>query len=104
LLIGLLIILYVVLKLISKLFQKIRRTRPLSWRLKNRSDRKFNKLIKKFKYKNKRNPTRDEIFRIIINASHITIRRKGKSGHLGRQKVRKYLLEKHNVVKNYTMR
>jgi hypothetical protein len=43
------------------------------------------------------NPSHNELFRIVINASHITIRRRGFSGHWGRQKVRKYLLEKHGL-------
>ena len=47
--------------------------------------------IKKFKKEHKRSPTRDELFRIVIQASHITIRRRGNKAHWGRQKVRKFV-------------
>ncbi len=76
----------------------------LSNKLKSKADYKFNKLLMNFKWEHNRNPTKNELFRIIINASHITIRRRGYIGHWGRQKVRKYLLEKYNVVNKYIMR
>ena len=76
----------------------------LSSKVKAKADWKFTKLFRRFKARYKRKPTKNELFRIIINASHITIRRRGGKGHWGRQKVRKYLLEKHNVAKNYRMR
>lgn len=73
--------------------------------VKSKADRKFNKLLGKFKRSHgNRSPTKNEMFRIIINASHITLRRNTKRGHWGRQKVRKYLLEKHGVVKEYKPR
>lgn len=77
-------------------------TLPL--RVIRKADWKYQKLLSQFRKRYHRNPKNDEEFRIIINASHITIRRKGFKGHWGRQKVRKYLLEKHNVVDKYTMR
>ncbi|MBI2665327.1 hypothetical protein HYX12_01750 [Candidatus Woesearchaeota archaeon] len=69
-----------------------------------KADRKHAKLYYKFKQIHGREPTKKEHFWTIVNASHITIRGKGRKGHWGRQKVRKYLLEKHKVVDNYNMR
>jgi len=93
-------IIFRILKIIFPLKKKL----FLSARVKAKADRKFNKLLHKFKQTHHRKPTRNDIFRIIINASHITIRRRGHKGHWGRQKVRKYLLEKHNVMKEYRMK
>jgi len=70
-------------------------------------------LLNKFKKTHRRKPTKDDLFRVVIAASHHTfpvkgrnVRRwtKGRQGHMNRQKVRKYLLEKHGIVKKYTMR
>ncbi len=76
----------------------------LSKKMSARADWKYSKRLRLFKQKYGRDPTNREKFRIIINASHITIRRPDNKGHWGRQKVRKYLLEKHGVVKKYRMR
>lgn len=73
-------------------------------RIKVKADWKYSKLLNKFKKRYHREPNKNEKFRIGINASHITIRRRGKKGHLGRQKIRKYLLEKNKVVEKYNMR
>ena len=94
---------YILIRIFKKLLSDQDKIR-LSEDVKSKADWKFNKLLKKFKQEHKRNPTRDELFRIVINASHITIRRRGNKAHWGRQKVRKYLLEKHHVAKKYTMR
>jgi hypothetical protein len=91
---------YIILK---KILSK-RKPIALPRRVKIKADRKFNKLLRIFKRKYKRKPTKNELFRIIISASHITIRKRGKRGHWGRQKIRKYLLEKHKIVDNYVMR
>lgn len=100
-LIGLIVVVYIIIKLLQKFLRK----RPiLSPRLRAKSDWKLDKLIKNFKSKYRRNPTKGELFRIIINASHITIRKRGVKGHWLRQRIRKYLLEKHNVVKSYRTR
>lgn len=65
--------------------------------------RKYNKLLHQFIQKHKRGPTKSEVGRIIINASHIAIRyRRGRSGHWGRQKVRHYLFNLHDI--RYTKR
>src|SRR3989344_4427211 len=85
-------------KFFSFLFRKAHKKHFLSQRVKSKADKKFYKLAYRFKKKYRREPNRNERFRIVINASHITIKRKGKRGHWGRQKVRKYLLEKHKVV------
>ena len=98
-----LILVYIVIKFLKRLLFKPKKI-LLSAKLKAKADWKFQKIFKKFKQEHKRKPTRNELFRIIINASHITIRRRGHIGHWGRQKVRKYLLEKHNVVQNFVMR
>ncbi|MEK6894645.1 MAG: hypothetical protein AABX10_04230 [Nanoarchaeota archaeon] len=97
-----LIVLYIVLRLIRRKLFEIKTKLP--YLIKIKADRKFKKLLNKFKRKNKRDPTKNELFRIIISASHITIRRANNRGHWGRQRVRKYLLEKHKVVKKYLMR
>lgn len=86
-----------------KLFSEPKIRLP-NW-VKAKADRKFNKLLRRFKRShNNKNPTKNELFRIIISASHITLRRNTKRGHWGRQKVRKYLLEKNGVVDNYKMK
>lgn len=60
--------------------------------------RKYNKLLNQFVQKNKRSPTKSEVGRIIINASHVTIKyRRGRSGHWGRQKVRHYIFNLHGI-------
>lgn len=114
-LILIIILILFLIRLLQKLFKvkprkKFRRLKPrkkifLKAKTKAKADRKYYKLLNKLRKDNNKEPTKDKKFRIVINASHITIRyRKGKSGHWGRQKVRKYLLEKHNIVKNYIMK
>ncbi|PIN81330.1 hypothetical protein COV13_01670 [Candidatus Woesearchaeota archaeon CG10_big_fil_rev_8_21_14_0_10_32_9] len=96
------IIVYFILKLIYRILVKPKL--KLSKKVKIKADKKYEKLLAKFKKLKKRSPNKNDKFRLIINASHITIRRKGIKGHWGRQKVRKYLLEKHKVVDKYKMR
>lgn len=105
-------------KLLEELFpkpkKKFRRKRRkyirrkkvfLTSKTKVKAEQDFQKLLAKFKRKHKRKPSKGDLFWIIVQASHFTIRyRKGLSGHWWRQKVRKYLLEKHKVVKKYKMR
>ena len=98
------VIIWLFYKFLSFLLRKLRKKPFLSYKVKSKADRKFYKLLNRFKMKYHREPDKGEKFRIAINASHITIRRRGKGGHWGRQKVRKYLLEKHNIVKKYTIR
>jgi len=102
-LIGFLIFLYFLVRFLQKISRQEAKIH-LSEKIKAKADWKFTKLLRKFTSENKRKPTKDELFRIIINASHITIRRRGQKGHWGRQKIRKYLLEKHGVVDNFKMK
>ena len=65
--------------------------------MKNRGIRKFNKLKGKFVRRNKRNPSRREIGFLIIQASHITCRMRGKRGHWVRQKIWEYLFNMNGI-------
>jgi hypothetical protein len=68
-----------------------------------RAIRNYNKYIRNFVRKHKRNPNRYELGRIVRGSSHETISyRKGKSGHWKRQWVRQYLYGLHGI--NYTKR
>ena len=69
----------------------------LSTKLKNRSKRKFNKLHRKFIRKNRRHPNKQEIGFLIVQASHITWRGRGKKGHWMRQKIREYLFNMNGI-------
>lgn len=96
-------------RIIKKFFQWLfrplppRKRRPfLSRKVKIRAHRKFRILLSKFRRKHGREPKRDELFRIIIQVSHLTIRGRGKRRHWGRQKVRKMLLEENGIP--YKMR
>ncbi len=120
----LLISLFFLIKFFKALFfgqkKKIRRristkkrSTFLPAKTKAKAERKYRKILAEFKRKHRRKPTKDDLFRVVITASHYTfpvkgrnVRRwtKGNRGHWNRQKVRKYLLEKHNIVKNYKMR
>ena len=108
------------LRFLKKLFtipkKPIRKKRKkvfLTAKTKVKAERKYRKILAKFKRNHKRKPTKDDLFRVVITASHHTfpvkgknVRKwtKGKRGHWNRQKVRKYLLEKHNIVKNFRMK
>jgi hypothetical protein len=94
-----------------------RKSKPvtyLSRKYQVKADRKFNMLLSKFKRTHRRKPTRAEMIKpIITGASHHVFPAKGRNakpwtrrgrGHKNRQRVRKYLLEKHGIVKNYRMR
>ena len=82
--------------------RKKRKRRWLSSKMKARSKRKFNYLMGKFKKQKGRTPNRSEEGFIIVEASHLTMKTRGKRGHWGRQKVRKYL---HNERgRDYRMR
>jgi hypothetical protein len=97
----LIIVLFKIFKILKSFFEP---GEFISDKIKSRSDRKFDKSLFRFKQIHKRNPTHDELFRIIINVSHMTILMPGKTGHWKRQRVRKYLLEKNHIVKNYIMK
>jgi hypothetical protein len=115
--------LYDILRKRPRKYKRVRRPRQrrrqrgrwpfLSPRIKAKAERKYRKLLSKFKRRHRRKPSKDDLFGIVVTASHHTfpvkgrnVRRwtKGKRGHRNRQKVRKYLLEKHKIVKNYRMK
>lgn len=70
----------------------------LASHVKEKARGKFGKLLDRFKREKKREPTRNERIRLAINASHMTIKRRGKRGHWKRQKVRKVLLEEQGIL------
>mgnify|MGYP000368334152 CR=1 FL=1 len=69
----------------------------LTQKMKNRSVKKLNKLKRKFIRKNRREPKRKEIGFLIIQASHLACRLRGKRGHWVRQKIREYLFNMHAI-------
>jgi len=63
-----------------------------------RAIRDYNRYVRNFVRKHKRNPDRRELGRIVRGSSHETISyRKGKSGHWKRQWVRQYLYGLHKI-------
>jgi hypothetical protein len=88
------------MNLIQKLkwiFRKTFKDYKLSVKIKNRSVRKFNKLKRKFVRKNRREPRRRELGFLIIHASHLACRLRGKRGHWIRQKIREYLFNMNGI-------
>ncbi|PJE81393.1 hypothetical protein COU58_02840 [Candidatus Pacearchaeota archaeon CG10_big_fil_rev_8_21_14_0_10_32_42] len=76
----------------------------LSLRIRKRADKYFHKTLNDFVKKNKRKPTSDEQFLLVVKASHRTLgikKARGKKGHLERQWIRKYLLLKHKIRNKY---
>ncbi len=76
----------------------------LSERIRNRADKYFNRTLKEFKSKNHRKPNRDELFLLVVKASHRTMgvkRARGGEGHIKRQWIRKYLLLKNKIREKY---
>ena len=64
----------------------------------------FNKTLREFRNKKHRKPNRNEMFLLVVKASHraIGIKRAGGSiGHIKRQRIRKYLLLKNKIRDNY---
>jgi len=116
-----LLILFFFIKFLEDLFIKPRKKSKrrkrkkvfLTARTKAKAERKYRKILAEFKRKYKRKPTKKDLRRVVITASHHTYPTKGrnsrrwmrrKRGHWNRQKVRKYLLAKHNIDKNYRMK
>ncbi len=113
---------YILFRILKRLFRgkpkrrifRIKRKKVfLTAKTKAKAEGKYNMLLAKYKRKHKREPSKNDLFRIVIAASHHTfpvkgrnVRRwtKGKIGHWNRQKVRKYLLEKHDIVDNFRMK
>lgn len=70
----------------------------LSYGIEMNAVNKHNNLIKQFIQKNRRNPTRYELGKIVVHASHLTLKyKKGQSGHLVRQRIRHYLFNLHGI-------
>ena len=101
------------IKVSKKKKRSTKKIRFLSAKAKRKADLKYSKILAKFKREHKRKPTKNDLFRIVITASHHTLpvrgknsRRwmRGKGGHWKRQKVRRYLLEKHKIVEKYKMK
>lgn len=99
------------MSLLGKLYRKIISLfRPSRYEflkntaLRKRADSAFTKRLSKFKKKYKRNPNKKEVFLLVVNASHDAVKQRGGKGHWTRQRVRKYLLEKNNIAKNYKMK
>jgi len=83
-------------------FRKHFKDYRLSDRMKKRSVKKLKKLRRKFVRKNRRNPSRKEVGILIIQASHIAYRMRGKRGHWVRQRIREYLFNMNGI--EYTQR
>jgi predicted transglutaminase-like protease len=69
----------------------------LTGRIEARAVRKYNKCLNQFVREHKRKPNRSETGRIIINASHMSIQKRGHTGHWWRQKIRHYLFNLHEI-------
>jgi hypothetical protein len=119
----LLIFMFFFIRFLKKLFSKPKKRFKkkskkqkkvfLTSKTKAKADGKYGKLLAEFKRKHKRKPSQKDLFLVAVAASHHTfpvkgknVRRwtKGERGHWNRQKVRKYLLEKHKIVGKYKMR
>lgn len=88
------------LKQLNLIFAKI----VLSKKIRNRANRDFDRTLREFRKKKRRKPNRDEIFLLVVKASHRTLgvkRAIGEQGHMKRQWIRKYLLLRNNVRSNY---
>ena len=83
-------------------FRKHFKDYRLSDRMKKRSVKKLKKLRRKFVRKNRRNPSRKELGKLIIHASHIACRMWGNRGHWVRQRIREYLFNMNGI--EYTQR
>ena len=75
----------------------------LSKKIRKRADRLFSKTLREFKKKHKK-PDRNELFLLVVKASHRVLgakKHRGTKGHLKRQQIRKYLLLKNNIRDKY---
>jgi hypothetical protein len=89
------------------LFKWIKRAKPLffpkrldkymSFNLRLKSFKVHDTSVKKFKERNKRNPTKHELDRIIKSDSHKIIIKRGVKGHWRRQKIRRMLFEDNKI-------
>ncbi|MGV8163115.1 MAG: hypothetical protein ACP5N2_07320 [Candidatus Nanoarchaeia archaeon] len=96
-----LLVIYILIKIFKILLS---RSEFVSEKIKNKADSKYELLLIRFKQNYSRQPTHHELFGLVVEVSHAIIKMPGKTGHSRRQRVRKYLLEKNKIVKNYRMR
>ncbi len=85
---------------INLLFAKI----ILSTNIKKRADKYLRITIQEFRKSHKRKPNRDELFLLVVKASHRTLgikKARGEKGHIKRQWIRKYLLLKNKIRDKY---
>ena len=77
---------------------EFRRNYGLTYRIEEKAVRQYNYLVYQFIQRKKRNPTRYEMGRIILNASHDLIGyKRNDTGHWLRQKVRHYLFNLNGI-------
>ncbi len=70
----------------------------LSYWIKSKAERNLNKRIWQFKQKHHgREPNKYELRWLVVNASHMTEKRRNDRGHWKRQKIRKVLLEERGI-------
>ncbi len=74
--------------------------------MKKKADIDFERRLAQWKKKHQgKKPTRNEMYRLAINSSHDTLpKTRGNKGHMGRQKIRKRILEGRGVVKHYQVK
>lgn len=96
------------LKQFSRTFNLLITKIILSNKLRKRADKYFNKTIGEFKKEHNRKPDRNEIFLLVVKASHRTLgikssrkQRLKNLGHTKRQWIRKYLLLKYRIRDNF---
>jgi len=78
----------------------------LSKNSRKRADHYFSITLREFRKRKHRKPNRNEIFLLVVKASHRTAGIKtagGKSRHIKRQWIRKYLLLKNNIRDKYNI-
>ncbi|MFH1290330.1 MAG: hypothetical protein ABIH92_02885 [Nanoarchaeota archaeon] len=94
-------------KILSSLFVKSSKKEDpypfLKVELQKKADSCFAKRLRDFKKKHNRKPDRNEIFLLVVSTSHDAIKQRTRIGHRTRQRVRKYLLLKNNIRKDYKM-
>tara|TARA_Y100000310_G_scaffold167455_1_gene167203 strand:+ start:128 stop:652 length:525 start_codon:yes stop_codon:yes gene_type:complete len=71
--------------------------------VKTQAEKEYHRLVRKFKSKHKRNPSKNELFKIVKATTHNIDFYKGERGHMRRQKVRKHLILKYKIRNKYTM-
>lgn len=94
----------VLLKQLSRIFNLLTIRVILSNRLRKRADKYFNRTLRDFRKRYRKEPDNNEKFLLVVKASHRTSGAKhsrGKRGHIKRQWIRKYLLLKYKIRNDY---